>query len=129
MTQIVEGEYMYADEYDRLLLDPMDYHLRVELPRTTGLFEPFRKLPPMHSLQGTAWIAVLSDPEIRRSFQTLLDLADEYRKYQMVVREVSEIALSRGYVSFRGNFMAGAPFDHFADLLRGTHGIAMDMYR
>lgn len=25
--------------------------------------------------------------------------------------------------------MAGAPFDHFADVLRGTHGIVMDMYR
>jgi uroporphyrinogen-III decarboxylase len=25
--------------------------------------------------------------------------------------------------------MAGAPFDHFADLLRGTQGIALDMFR
>ena len=28
-----------------------------------------------------------------------------------------------------GGIMAGAPFDHFADLLRGTRGIVMDMYR
>lgn len=46
MQQIVEGEYMKADEYDWLMMDPTDYNLRVTLPRTTGLFEPFAKLPP-----------------------------------------------------------------------------------
>lgn len=40
-------------------------------------------------------------------------------------------ALSRGLPTFRGlnTTAAGAPFDHFADLLRGTKGIVMDMYR
>ena len=29
MQQIVEGEYMKADEYDWLMMDPTDYNLRV----------------------------------------------------------------------------------------------------
>jgi uroporphyrinogen-III decarboxylase len=131
MHNIVEGEYMLADEYDRLILDPTDYYLRVHLPRTTGLFESFKKLPTLRNIQGTQWISALSDPDIRKTFQTLMDLGDELKKYQSCMMQVTTTALSRGYPSFRGiGLMAGgAPFDHFADLLRGTHGIVMDMYR
>ncbi len=130
MNQTVEGEYMYADEYDRVIMDPSDYYIRVNLPRTTGLFKSFNRLPPLYSLQGAAWVAALADPEIRKTFQTLMDLADEYRQHQAAMKEVSDIAISRGYPAFRGaGPRAGAPFDHFGDLLRGTRGITMDMYR
>jgi uroporphyrinogen-III decarboxylase len=132
MNQICEGEYMKADEYDRLMMDPTDYYLRVNLPRTTGLFDSFAKLPPLRNLQATMWVSVMADPDIRKTFQTLMDLADEQKKHQSVVMEMAREALSRGYPAFRsiiGPTAGGAPFDHFADLLRGTHGIVLDMYR
>ncbi|MFC1920449.1 uroporphyrinogen decarboxylase family protein [Chloroflexota bacterium] len=130
MNQSVEGEYMYADEYDQQIMDPSDYYVRVMMPRTTGLFEPFKKLPPLHSIRGAAWVGIMADPEIRNVFQTLMDLTDDYEKQQEVQREVGKLILSRGYPSLRGGGpMAGAPFDHFADLLRGTRGIIMDMFR
>ena len=44
------------------------------------------------------------------------------------VGEVSREALAEGYASFGGG-MAGAPFDNLSDVLRGTQGIVMDMYR
>jgi uroporphyrinogen-III decarboxylase len=130
MNQTVEGEYMKADEYDLMQTDPSDYQLRVNLPRTTGLFESFKKLPPLRTIQGAGWVTALADPEIRKTFQTLMDLGDEQAKYQKVVQEIGETALSQGYPTTRGRGpILGAPFDHFADLLRGTHGIAMDMNR
>ncbi len=130
MYQIVEGEYMHADEYDRFMMDPSDYHLRVNLPRTAGLFDSFRKLPPVRLLQGAAWVAALADPDIRKTFQTLMDLADEYRQWQSAINEVASITIARGYPSFRGRgLMIQAPFDHFGDMLRGTHGVFMDIYR
>ena len=130
MQQFVEGEYMGADEYDRLMMDPADYNIRVTLPRTTGLFESFTKLPPLRSLRGTAWVTALANPEIRKTFQTLMDLAEVHKQREAVIREVNDMAISRGYPSFRGGGpMAGAAFDHFADSLRGTQGIVMDMYR
>jgi hypothetical protein len=130
MYQIVEGEYMKADEYDRFMMDPSEYHFRVNLPRTAGLFESFKKLPPLCTLQGAAWVAALADPDIRRTFQTLMDLADEYRQWQSAINEVASITVARGYPSFRGRGLrVQAPFDHFGDMLRGTHGIFMDIYR
>ena len=44
MQQIVEGEYMKADEYDWLMMDPTDYNLRATMPRTAGVFEPFAEI-------------------------------------------------------------------------------------
>jgi uroporphyrinogen-III decarboxylase len=130
MNQVIEGEYMMADEYDRLMMDPTDYNLRVTLPRTVGLFESFKKLPPLRFMMSEMWVSIMADPDIRKTFQTLMDLVDEYRKHQLANMEVSQLVMSRGYPStFGGGIMAGAPFDHFADLLRGTRGIFLDMYR
>jgi uroporphyrinogen-III decarboxylase len=130
MQQIVEGEYMKADEYDWLMMDPTDYNLRVTLPRTAGVFEPFAKMPPLRMLFGAAsWVALLADPEIRKVFQTLMDLSDEHRKHQAAIMEVFKIVRSRGYPSLSGMIMAQAPYDYFADMQRGTCGIAMDLFR
>jgi uroporphyrinogen-III decarboxylase len=130
MNQIIEGEYMLADEYDSMLLDLSDYHQRVMLPRTAALFESFKKLPPLRVLGAQAWVGAMADPDIRKTFQTLMDLGEEHKKQQAAVRQISEVALSRGYPSVRGmGPMTGAPFDHLADLLRGTRGISMDINR
>jgi len=129
-NQFVEGEYMYADEYDRIMIDESDFYLRTILPRTIGLFESFRNLPPIRSFWGESWVAAMANPEIRKTFQTLMDLTDEYWKWRKANAEVRDIVISRGYPPLMGaGLMAGAPFDHFADTLRGTKGITMDMFR
>jgi uroporphyrinogen-III decarboxylase len=112
-------------------MDPSDYYIRVNLPRTTVLFESFKKLPPLHNLQGEGWITALADPDIRRTFQTLMGLAVEQKRRQSALDELASEAMSRGYPAFRGPGIGagGAPFDHFADLLRGTRGIVLDMFR
>jgi uroporphyrinogen-III decarboxylase len=110
--------------------DPTDYNLRVTLPRTSGIFEPFKRLPPLRTLFGAAsWVGLMANPEIRKVFQTLMDLSDEFMKHQSAIMEVGKIASSRGYPSFFGGLMAQAPYDFFADMQRGTYGIAMDLYR
>ena len=129
MQQFVEGEYMNPDEYDKLLMDPSDFNIRVTLPRTAGLFESFKKLPPLRMIQGAALVAILADPDIRKTVQTLMDLSGEFSEWQSAVNEISDLAVARGYPSFRGGPFVGAPYDYFADLHRGTRGIAMDLYR
>jgi len=130
MNQFVEGEYMKADEYDRYMMDPSDYNIRTMLPRTTPLFEGFNWLPSTRSWSGTALVAILADPEIRGVFQKLMDLADEYNRWRDASLEINDYIRAQGYPStYGGGPMIGAPFDHFADTLRGTHGITMDMFR
>ena len=130
MNQIIEDEYMFADEYDDYIKDPTDFQLRTMLPRTTGLFESFKKLPSLRMGRGEMWINILADPDIHKTFETLMKLADIERKYRDAHAEMRRIILSRGYPSLLGfGLMVGAPFDHFADLLRGTKGISLDLFR
>ena len=128
MQQAVEQEYMKADEYDWLMMDPTDYNLRVTLPRTSGLFEPFTKLPPLR-MGGPGWVGLLANPKIRKVFQTLMDLSGEFRQHQGAVMEITHLANSRGYPSFFGGIITQAPYDYFADNMRGTKGIVTDLYR
>ncbi|MHB8105127.1 MAG: uroporphyrinogen decarboxylase family protein [Dehalococcoidales bacterium] len=130
MNQFVEGEYMMANEYDYYMMDPTDYTLRVMMPRTTPLFESFKKLPPFRTTMGNFWVAAMTDPDVRKTFETLMSLADEQKKWMAANLEINNYIKAHGYPSlFGGGPMAGAPFDHFADALRGTQGIARDMFR
>jgi len=131
MNQFVEGEYMKADEYDLYMTDPTDYNFRVMLPRTTPLFEPFKSLPPMRGfMMSNYWLTALTNPEIRKIFEKLMTLTDEQIKWMTASMEINNYIKARGYPSlWGGGVLLGAPFDHFADAMRGTHGIFMDMYR
>jgi uroporphyrinogen-III decarboxylase len=131
MNQFVEGEYMKADEYDLLLKDPSDYCLRYYLPRTTGAFEPFQQLMPFKNIMGmpTSFLGSCLAPEMQAAFQAIIDSARELAKYHEAVMEVVQEAHSLGFPSLMGGAQAHAPFDIFADTMRGTQGITMDMYR
>jgi uroporphyrinogen-III decarboxylase len=134
MVQYVEGEYMMADEYDLIMMDPSDYYLRVMLPRVTPLLEPFKRLPPIRSIRGSAagaaLVAALADPEIRKTLQILMSLTDEHNKWTSANAEIGNYIMAHGYPPLRNSgIIFGPPFDYFADTLRGTHGIAMDMFR
>jgi len=128
--QFIEGEYMFKDEYDKLIQDPSDFWLRTFMPRQAKAFEPladFMHLNPMIGLpMGT--IGAFSKPEIRRMFRTIWKAGDELTAWQKCVNEVTTTALANGYPGLSGG-MSGAPFDMLTDMLRGTVGIFMDMYR
>jgi len=130
MNQFVEGEYMMPDEYDKYMMDPTDYNLRILMPRITPLFESFRKLPSFSVFMGNFWIIALSDPDIRQTFEKIMSLTGVQQKYTEANMEINDYIRARGYLSlWGGGIMAPAPFDHFADALRGTRGITMDMFR
>jgi len=131
MNQFVEGEYMKADEYDLYMTDPTDYNFRVMLPRTTPLFEPFKRLTPMRGfMMSNYWLMALCNPEIRKIFEKLMTLTDDQIEWMKASMEINNYIKARGYPSlWGGGVLLGAPFDHFGDAMRGTHGIFMDMYR
>jgi uroporphyrinogen-III decarboxylase len=131
MYQYVEGIYMKPDEYDDFMSNPTEYWMKTFLPRTVANFEGFQYLalfnPIMTNPMG--FIMSASNPEVRKSLEALLEAGAEITKWRDAVVEVSRRALAEGYASFGGGGMAGAPFDNIADVLRGTQGIVMDMYR
>ena len=129
--QYVEKEYMKSDEYPALLGNPADFWWRFLLPRVVGAFESFSKLPPMGGMMGVpiGFYAAMADPDIEAGFKTMIEAGKEVIKWQKVVGEVNLASLAAGIPNLRGGGMGGAPFDNIADMLRGTQGMVMDMYR
>ena len=130
MYQFVEGEYIKADEYDKLIQDPTDFWLRTFMPRQAGAFAPLARLPHLTPFIGIPvfYLSRFGDREIQKALKTMMAAGDEVVRWQKVVMEIATIALEAGFPPLSGG-MSGAPFDMLTDMLRGTHGIVMDMYR
>jgi uroporphyrinogen-III decarboxylase len=131
LYQFVEKEYMSADEYDAFLENPSDFWWRYFLPRTVSAFEPFQNLLPFNGMMGIpiAYYATVGRPEVAAAFETLIEAGKQSLAWMEVIRELNRAGLARGIPTLRGGGMAGAPFDMIADMLRGTQGAVMDMYR
>ncbi|MEW6667316.1 MAG: uroporphyrinogen decarboxylase family protein [Thermodesulfobacteriota bacterium] len=129
--QFVEKEYMTAEEYDDFLFDPTDYIHRVFLPRVFGALKPLASLPPTPSmiyLRFLTGTAVLARTEIGGALQSLLAAASEAHKMLSRAAAFSRDMKALGFPPQFGA-TAFAPFDYFGDLLRGTRGIMLDMFR
>jgi uroporphyrinogen-III decarboxylase len=128
--QFVEGEYMKPDEYDRLIRDPSDFWLRTFLPRTVGALEPLKTLPQLTPLVSIPvfYFIHYGRPEIQQALQTLMDVGKEAMKWQQAVMECGQEIREAGYPPIWGG-ISQAPFDMIGDVLRGTHGVMLDMYR
>jgi len=130
MHQFVEDEYMKADEYDAFIKDPFDFSLRYFVPRAWGTLAPFSTMTRFTSALGLPFqlLSLCTNPDFQPVFQAFREASQELAKWQAVVNECSQLAKEAGCPSSAGG-MALAPFDTFADMFRGTRGIAMDMYR
>jgi hypothetical protein len=130
MVQFDEQEYMQPDEYDEFIFNPADYIIRRFLPRTWGVFSPLSTLGSLTSFQGIAYqaLGMASNPGFRSMFKAISAASQAMDEWLSVVFECSQATQAMGYPSTEGG-MALAPFDTITDLLRGTRGSSMDMYR
>ena len=130
MHQFVEDEYMKADEYDAFIKDPFDFSLRYFLPRAWGALAPFSSMARFTSAFNIPFqlLSLCARLDFQPVFRAIKEASQELAKWQAVVTECSQAAKEAGFPSSMGG-MALAPFDTFADMFRGTRGIAMDMYR
>lgn len=130
MFQFVEEEYMKEDEYDLYFRNPSDYILRYFLPRTYGVFEPLARLGPMEAFMevGQQLMMAAGTPEFKSMAEDLLKAHESSVSWGKVIAECAMAVREMGYPAGGGG-MALAPFDTVADMLRGTHGSVMDMFR
>jgi uroporphyrinogen-III decarboxylase len=130
LHNFVEKEYMRADEYDLFIKDPFDFGLRHFTPRTWGAFEPLADIPAFSSYMGIPerLMMMCQDPKFQKLFKAVWKASQENVKYQKAMAECARASLDRGYPPLMGGVML-APFDTVADMLRGTRGSVMDMYR
>jgi hypothetical protein len=130
LPNFVEKEYMQADEYDLFMKDPFDFGLRKFTPRTWGAFAPLADIPPFNSYSGLPerLMMMCQDPNYKKLFKAIMEASEDNVKHQRVMAECAQESLKRGFPPLMGGVML-APFDTVADMLRGTHGSVLDMFR
>jgi len=130
--QCNEGEYMAAEEYDLLLMDPSFYFRNFYLPRVFGALGGFQMLAPWTStleMYGLAFNYVpFALPPVQAAFQALFDAGAEALKWAGAMGGSNGELTTLGFPNILGGFTK-APFDVIGDTLRGTKGIMLDMYR
>ncbi len=131
--QVVEEEFMLADEYDDLIADPEAFYLRRYMPRVFKSLAGLGILPPiwatMEMPMAPAFLVPLGLPDGQKALQALMDAGKEALAWAMAVESAEGWALTQyGLPRLPGGFTK-APFDWLGDTLRGTAGIMFDMFR
>jgi hypothetical protein len=130
--QFNEAEYMPPEEYDALIADPVDYVFRRFAPRMCGAFEWLNMLGTpleMTSISfAPAHLANWGRPEVRDGVERLMAAGRELLEWQDKVGGWVDRIMAEGFPMNFSSYTV-APFDTVGDVLRGTRGIMMDLYR
>jgi hypothetical protein len=130
--QCIEGEYMQADEYDLLMMDPSFYFRNFYLPRVFGALDGFKMLAPWTSILEIYGLALFflpfGLPPVQSTFEALFEAGEEALKWAGAMGQLDAELKSLGYANILAGFTK-APFDVIGDTLRGTRGIMLDIYR
>ena len=70
----------------------------------------------------------MGDPDVQEAFAALMKAGSEASRWAAIANVADKKMSAQGYPALAGGFTK-APFDTIGDTLRGTTGIAKDMYR
>ena len=130
--QYNEKEWMLPEEYDHLISDPIDYLLRVYLPRTVGAFSGFAGMSsPLDFIElpfVSGHVGAWGSPEMAAGLKKLAKAAEILSAWGKVIFPSMGEVMGLGFPPYAGS-ATKAPFDILGDTLRGTRGVVVDMYR
>jgi uroporphyrinogen-III decarboxylase len=130
LFQYIEAQYMKEDEYATMMKDTSDFAFRVLTPRTMGAAAGLQYFPPLSSMLGTPMVMArpFVNKEVRETFKKLIAAGEAMENWQNETAEVNREAVEAGFPMSMGG-LGIAPFDVIGDFLRGTSGVAIDMFR
>jgi hypothetical protein len=129
--QYVEAEYMKADEYDDLIIDPSDFWYRIYLPRVFGVTAPFSQFQPVTNfieVNSLSQLNALTSNSMQEALLKIVEVGREYKRMQDSLSSYPS-GPEMGFPIAMGGKFAKAPFDILGDTLRGTTYLMKDMYR
>jgi hypothetical protein len=132
--QTVEAEWDTPHEfYDLFIEDPTDFMLRVHLPHICGILEPLKTLRPLRHAFGyylgfPSVLPAFGAPEVAKAFEKLCKAGAQALEWANFFRAKSLEMMSMGF-PLEPSMLATAPFDTIGDLIRGTRGLMLDMFR
>lgn len=129
--QYRDREWMTAEEYDDYIDEPSWYYFTKFMPRIADAYAHLAKLPKFAGWQHTRMILCarfFGDPDVIRGFAKLAEAGREAVKMWNAANAfVEELATLGWPASVLATCIA--PYDFFADTLRGSKGIMLDLRR
>ncbi|MCR5666553.1 MAG: hypothetical protein K6G01_06955 [Eubacterium sp.] len=127
--QVVDSEYMKADEYLEYAEDPTGFLMKKILPRHFGKLEGLESLDfSMAIWHGMLYTTLGSlDPRVKTAFDAILDCGKIMGEQVAADGEYYATMAQKGFPS-GADLVTSAPFDIFNDTLRGFMNISMDLY-
>lgn len=125
--QMMDGTYMEDDEFDEYLMDPTHFMLTKILPRKYKALEPLSKLyfREVYDLKVMSELAALAQPDVKAAMEALMQAGQMIMKQFHQNKAVNDCIKSMGFFSFGATLHA--PFDVYADSLRGLIQAVMDI--
>jgi uroporphyrinogen-III decarboxylase len=125
-----EAKYIDSTEYNDYIRDPSDFAFRVLTPRTAKGLERLKNFICLNGIMTKPLeiAASFTRPEVREAFRKLIAAGEELEQQQKENQIYHKYCISMGLPMPRGG-AATAPYDLIADVLRGTQGVAFDIYR
>ncbi|NNN19433.1 MAG: hypothetical protein HKL84_06210 [Acidimicrobiaceae bacterium] len=128
--QHIDHEYMKPEEYNDYIEDPDWFYFTRYLPRVAEAFAPMSQLPRLASAQRLSILGLTTffTDEMAASFARL---ADAGREMGQALHSAAAFDAELTALGFPLDQVvsAYAPFDYFADNMRGAKGIMLDLFR
>jgi uroporphyrinogen-III decarboxylase len=129
--QYLDEEFMHADEYDALLLDPTGYYMQTYLPRVVGAYEALSLLPVFPA--QTEWsviagVSAFGNPDLQKGFKKLFKAGEQAAEVIQKTVAFTEEMKAHGFPVATGGFCK-SPFDHLIDAMRGSRAGMLDLFR
>jgi hypothetical protein len=131
--QMVEGEYMTADEYPEFIADPSGFFLRKYIPRMFSKLGGLGMLPNFPLVTEIVDVMTLAlpfgSPPLQEALNTLMEAGNALVERMSIAGKTGAALAASGFPSGPGGGFCKAPFDFLGDTLRGTRGILTDLFR
>lgn len=125
--QYVDNEFLGDDDWDEYLRDPSSFLLKKVLPKKYGAYDGLQNI----NLTGVSGHAIAAQalwatPPVKKALENMIRTGEMAFKYIKDVSELNMSVIEAGYPVF-GSTVIGAPFDEFADYVRGLITLCMDI--
>lgn len=126
--QLLDHEFMSADEYVEYAEDPTGFVLRRVLPRHYGQLQGLEQIDLAGAVftDGIYSMIPFATPQVRQALDAMTKAGAEAMDYAQALGEIGGMFAERGWPSALDS-MFEAPFDMFNDLLRGLLNATMDV--
>lgn len=125
--QMLDGTYMEDEEFDEFLMDPTHFLVTKVMPRKYKALEPFAKLygREIYDMSVLMESAALAQPDLKEAVETFLRAGELYAKQIEYTGQFNQYVKNMGFPVRGGTILA--PFDSYADSLRGLVQAVMDI--